>query len=232
MTVFAAGEVARIEGATFRPGDAQVGTALRIRAVYKDANGVLEEVFSAPIAPVINVNDPPVGALLVSDTTPTETLAISAVNAFTDADGLTTAVFAYQWQQANATGVGGSAAGFNPIAGATAQAFTPTEAQVNHELRVVVSYLDGQGFAEQVLSAPTVVTGDVFSGGGGNDVWIGTEGQDVAAGNGGNDRFSGLGVMGSTVTVAMTCSPAGLATTRSTAVRATTSCTSPRATTS
>jgi Ca2+-binding RTX toxin-like protein len=191
-----------VTGETFRPTDFQVGFALRVRAVYKDANDVIEEVFSAPTAPVIGINDAPVGTVLINDTTPTETQAVVALIAFTDADAPVDLVgggvpppivYNYQWQQANDPGVGGGAAGFTNIAGATAQAFTPTEAQVNHELRVVVSYIDGQGFAEQVLSAPTVVTGDFFVGGGGNDVWIGTEGQDIASGNGGNDIFSGLG---------------------------------------
>ena len=44
ITVFAAGEVARVEGPTFTPSDAEVGLHLRVRAVYKDGNGVLEEV--------------------------------------------------------------------------------------------------------------------------------------------------------------------------------------------
>ena len=48
LSDFAAGEVARVDGPTFTPTDAEVGLALRVRAVYKDANGVLEEVFSAP----------------------------------------------------------------------------------------------------------------------------------------------------------------------------------------
>ena len=75
---------------------------------------MLEEVFSAPTAAVANVNDPPVGTVLISDTTPTETQALTATNAFTDADGVTAAVFAYQWQQ-SAVGGGGT---FTDIAGA------------------------------------------------------------------------------------------------------------------
>ena len=41
----AGGEVARATGLTFTPGDLEVGRALRVRAVYKDANDVLEEVY-------------------------------------------------------------------------------------------------------------------------------------------------------------------------------------------
>ncbi len=49
-----------------------MGLRLRVRAVYQDQNGVLEEVFSAPTAAVANVNDAPVGVPAISDATPTE----------------------------------------------------------------------------------------------------------------------------------------------------------------
>jgi hypothetical protein len=35
----------RATGTTFTPGDAEAGLRLRVRAVYQDANGVLETVF-------------------------------------------------------------------------------------------------------------------------------------------------------------------------------------------
>ena len=56
-----------------------VGLRLRVRAVYQDANGVLESVFSAPTAAVANVNDDPVSTVTISDTTPTETQALTAI---------------------------------------------------------------------------------------------------------------------------------------------------------
>src|SRR5262249_9705587 len=157
-TFFDAGEVSRVHGLTFTPGDDEVGLRLRVRAVYKDGNGVLEEVYSAPSAPVENINAPPVGAVVISDTTPTKTRALPAFNAFTDADGLSPAVFAYQWQQ-SALGGGGA---FTDIPGAAAQAqtFTPTQAQVNRQLQVVVRYTDDQGTLETLTSAATTVTGD------------------------------------------------------------------------
>ena len=92
---------------------------------------MLEEVFSAPTAAVENVNDPPVGTVLISDVTPTETQPLTAINAFTDADGVTAAVFAYQWQQ-SAPGGGTT---FTDIVGATTELFTPGPGQVNRQLR-------------------------------------------------------------------------------------------------
>ena len=95
ITRFAAGEVARQEGLTFTPTDAEGGLALRVRAVYQDANGVLEEVYSGPSDPVPVVNVTPVGALALSSLTPTEGLALTVgLGTVTDPNGMTTALAA------------------------------------------------------------------------------------------------------------------------------------------
>ena len=192
------GELARATGTSFTVPETLVGQALRVMAIYKDANGVLETVFSDATV-VANVNDAPTGAPTINDTTPTEGLALT-VNplTITDPDGTTAAVaagaFAFQWQQANATGVGGGAAGFSDIVDATGQLFVPTQDQVNRELRVVVTYTDDQGTTETVFSASTTVVGDLFFGvGNAIDILSFTEGEDHVFGNGGNDTLIGLG---------------------------------------
>ncbi len=194
-----------VTGTTFTPGDLEVGFALRVRAVYRDANGVIEEVFSAPTAAVVGINDAPVGTVLINDTTPTETQALVASNAFTDADlpidlvggGVPPPiVYNYQWQQASIAGPGGGGVGginFVNIVGATLAQFTPGQAQVNRELRVVVSYVDGQGFNETVTSAATIVTGDFIATNAAAQALTGTEGQDILLGGGGADTINGLG---------------------------------------
>ena len=175
-------------GSSYTPGDAQVGARLRVKAIYKDANGVIETVYSAPTAPVGNVNDAPIGVALISDTTPTETQAIIAVPQIIDPDGMINAVLTYQWQQANAQEPGGGGAGWTNITGiSTSPLFTPGAAQVNRELRVIVRYTDDNGTNETVISAPTIVVGDVINDGGGGNTLTGTEGQDIINGGGGND---------------------------------------------
>ena len=200
-------------GTTFRPGDLEVGLTLRVRAVYQDASGVVEEVFSAVTGPVANVNDAPIGALLINDTTPTETQALVAVNAFTDADvdnaGIGAGVpppivYHYQWQQSAA----GGGATFTNIAGATAQTFTPGQAQVNRQLRVVVTYASatsGNGAtgvtvnlstagAQNTLNAGTDTLSGIENiiGSAFNDTLTGTTGANVMDGGAGNDSLSGL----------------------------------------
>jgi Ca2+-binding RTX toxin-like protein len=212
ITFFAAGEVARAEGTTVTVGTelrvappatligavpaipqlvVATGLALRVRAVYKDANGVLEEVFSAPTAPITpagtgTVNVLPVGTVLISDTTPTPGLSLTATDAFTDANGTTTSVITHQWQV-------GSGALFTDIAGATGTTFTPDPAQSGQQLRVVASYVDDLGTLEQVTSAATTVVGDLFVGTAGVDIWNGTAFDDAASGGAGDDILSGLG---------------------------------------
>ena len=48
ILAIAGGEEGRVTGETFRPGDEEVGLRLRVRAMYEDEAGVLEEVFSQP----------------------------------------------------------------------------------------------------------------------------------------------------------------------------------------
>jgi Ca2+-binding RTX toxin-like protein len=185
-------------GTTFQPGINEVGLSLRVRAIYQDANGVLEQAFSAPTDPVINVNNAPVGTVLVSDISPTETQALVAVIAFTDADVFNAligagapppTVYNYQWQQ---SAVGGGAV-FTNIAGATAQNFLPTQAQVNRFLRVVVTYTDPLGTNETVISAPTIFTGDFIAANAAAQTLTGTNGQDIINGGDGADVINALG---------------------------------------
>ncbi|OXR31000.1 heme peroxidase [Pseudomonas jessenii] len=179
-------------GSTFTVTAAELGLALRVRAIYQDGHGVLESIFSAQTAPTAPlggspVNVLPVGTVLISDTTPTEGSALTATDAFTDANGTTTSVITHQWQ------AGGIGAIFTDIAGATGTTFTPGQAQVGQQLRVVASYTDDLGTLEQVTSAATTVVGDLFVGTAGVDVWTGTAGDDVASGGAGNDILNALG---------------------------------------
>ena len=184
------GEV-RATGTTFRPSDAEVGLALRVKAIYQDANGVLETVFSAPTALVGNVNDAPTATATLSTTTPTEGRALT-VDPLTivDPDGTENAVltggFTFQWEQ-SADGIT-----WTPIAGANGQLFVPTQAQVGLMLRVVVTYVDDGNTLETVTSAATGVVGDLIVGNNAGNTLIGTAGQDEIFGQGGNDIITAL----------------------------------------
>ncbi|MEJ5989219.1 peroxidase family protein [Ramlibacter sp. PS3R-8] len=174
-------------GTKFRPGVAEAGLLLRVKAIYQDANGTLETVFSEPTAAVDNAV--PTGSLTISDTSPTEGLALTATNLVTDPDGTTTSVFSFQWQE-GALGGGGP---FTDIVGATTETFTPTQDQVNRQLQVVVSFVDDAGQPETFTSAATIVTGDFIGPDDASQTLTGTEGQDIIFGGGGADSLIGLG---------------------------------------
>ena len=130
-----------------------------------------------------------IGAPAISDTTPTEGSALTAnAGNITDPNGIASAI-TFQWQQ---SALGGGAT-FTNIAGATNATFNPGQAQVNRQLRVVASFVDGLGNPESRASEPTTVVGDLFNGNAAADVFTGTAAEDNASGNGGADTLNGLG---------------------------------------
>jgi Ca2+-binding RTX toxin-like protein len=161
-----------------------------IRFTNRDANGVaipnsFTDVFIAP--------RPATGSPAIVDAnggTPTEGEGLSATTAgIADPNGIAGA-FSFQWQVAP---VGTAPNGvWTDIAGATASTFTPAQAQVGQILRVAVSFTDGIGTLERVISAPTSGVGDLFTGGAGADTPVLTPFDDVASGNGGADTLNGL----------------------------------------
>ena len=84
---------------------------------------------------------------VLATTGPNEDNALTAPNP-TDADGVTSATFTWQWSQADTHG-----GTYTNISGATAASFTPVDAQVNSFLRVCVSFEDDEENAEQVCAS-------------------------------------------------------------------------------
>jgi Ca2+-binding RTX toxin-like protein len=151
-----AGEPSPVTGSSFMPTIDEIGLALRVRAEYQDANGVIERVFSLVTQPVLDANDAPVGTVLISDTTPAEDQVLVATPAFTDADGFDPAALSYQWQASSDGGVT-----WADVVGATTSSFAAGQAQVGQLLRVQVSYVDNLGMAETVRSAATASVANV-----------------------------------------------------------------------
>ena len=183
------GEDVVASGPTFTPGDDEVGLLIRVKATYIDADGVIETVFSAPTDAVVNVNDLPTGAPIISDATPTEGLALSVSTAsIIDLDGIdpVDVVFTFQWQVLIGTT-------WTNIVGETNGLFVPQQAQVGSQLRVAVTYTDDQGTTETVFSAATGIVGDEIIAGGGANTINGTAGDDFILAGGGADTVNGLG---------------------------------------
>lgn len=126
------------------------------------------------------------GAPLLSDLTPTQGSALTLdLTQIADANGfnLAAASVAWQVQQANGTWANVST---------STTTFTPGAGQVGLPLRVVVSFTDNGGNAEQVISEVTAPIGLLFNGTNAGNTVAGTAGSDTLNGNGGADIMSGL----------------------------------------
>ncbi len=134
----------------------------------------------------LSFNSPVTGVPTISDTTPTEGSAINALTVgLGDANGL--GAFTYEWLRSASAAVPGLA-----IPGATSATYTPAQQDVGQVLRVRISFVDGGGTNEQVLSAATDPVGDLISGGRDTaDNLTGTAGADNVTGDRGNDTLSG-----------------------------------------
>ena len=100
-------------------------------------------------ATVTQPNASPSGAPAISDTSPTEGQVLTAATGtIADPDGINSD-FSYQWQSL----VG---AVWTDIGGAQSETFSPVQAQVNSQIRVLASFTDGGGTLETLASDPTV----------------------------------------------------------------------------
>ena len=139
-----------IAGATasgYTLAQADVGAVLSVRVSYVDGGGTAESVTSAATAAVANVNDAPSGAVILFGNASQGSTLGASVTTLADADGL--GVLSYQWLRA------GSA-----IAGATGSSYAVTQADVGALLSLRVSYADGFGVSESVLSSAVVAQAD------------------------------------------------------------------------
>ena len=121
---------------------ADVGSAISADISYVDGSGATETFQSASTAAVGNTNDAPTGAPVITGTFSQDRELSVDISGIADADGL--GDFSYQWNRDGAA-----------IEGATAATYTLSEADVGANISVTVSYTDGYGAAESVVSAET-----------------------------------------------------------------------------
>ncbi|WP_170181811.1 DUF4347 domain-containing protein [Phreatobacter stygius] len=172
--------------ATYTLGDADVGATIRVVVVYTDGGGTAESATSAATAPISGVNDPHTGAASITGTT-TEDQVLTAVSTLADVDGL--GALHYQWQR-------DSGSGFANV-GADQASYTLGDADVGAIMRVVVSYVDGQGFAESATSATTAAIANINDAPTGNVTITGTvaDGQVLTADTAALSDADGLGTL-------------------------------------
>lgn len=123
---------------------ALTNNALGINRLPSGLQGHIDTATSGQVNLVVTSGRPPVnraptGAVSIIGTA-REGVNVSATNTLADADGL--GAFSFQWFLGDAA-----------VAGATSATFALDDLDVGKLLRVTISYVDGQGFAEQVSSA-------------------------------------------------------------------------------
>ncbi|ASK21432.1 DUF4214 domain-containing protein, partial [Halomonas sp. N3-2A] len=134
-------EITTATGETYTLTQADVGTAISVRASYTDQQGTAEAATSAATESVANVNDAPTGVVTISGDA-VEDQTLTASNTLADEDGLGTVT--YQWLRDG-----------NEITTATGETYTLTQADVSTAISVRASYTDQQGTAETLTSMPT-----------------------------------------------------------------------------
>ena len=125
------------------------------------------------------------GAPAIDDLTPTEGQSLLAMpGSILAFNGVPATAVTYQWQS-------GNGATFVDIGGATGLSFTPTQAQVGLQVRVVASFTSQLGVPYSIASPATGGVGDLAIGDSGDNILTGTAFDDELQGLAGNDVLNG-----------------------------------------
>ncbi|HWU13825.1 MAG TPA: Ig-like domain-containing protein, partial [Caulobacter sp.] len=131
---------------TYTLGDGDIGGTVRVIISYTDAGGTVESATSASTASVTATNDAPTGGATITGTATEDQVLTADTSTLADPDGLGT--LHYDWQR-------DTGSGFVSTGAADQATYTLGDADVGGTVRVVVSYTDGQGFANSVTSSAT-----------------------------------------------------------------------------
>ena len=123
----------------------EVGRTIRVQVSFTDDAGNRESVTSEPTAAVVaRPNNRATGAPTISGTAQVGETVTADASGVADADGLSGAIFAYQWIADDAE-----------IAGATGFSYTLTPDERGRAIAVRVSFTDDAGNRESATSEPT-----------------------------------------------------------------------------
>ena len=131
-------------GSSLKLTESEVGKYLLVYASYADGKGRQESVKSSVTSVVLNVNDSPVGSVVINGTAKSGQV-LTASNNLTDADGL--GAISYAWQ-ASSDGLSWA----NLTNGST---LTVSNNLVGKYIRANATYTDGRGTSESIPSVKT-----------------------------------------------------------------------------
>ena len=128
-----------------QPGDATYSWE-DVDVDWEDGQTLTARIVHARASTVVVPNSPATGAPIIGGTAQVGETLTALTNGITDADGLTSPTYSYQWLAAN---VG--------IAGATNSTYTLTDADAGKTIKVRVSFTDDADHEETLTSAATGV---------------------------------------------------------------------------
>ena len=135
--------------------DADQGKSVKVRVTFTDDGGNEETLTSAPTASVeANPNNPATGAPTIRGAAQVGQTLKAGITDISDADGVDYASFSYRWVSSDGTTD-------TDIEGATGSTYTLVAADQGKSVKVRVTFTDGGGNEETLISAATApVWGD------------------------------------------------------------------------
>jgi hypothetical protein len=137
----------------FTPRDQQVGKYLRVQVSYIDGQGNPELMYSPSSLAVENVNDSPVGKPSILGDARENSIISVDVSRINDEDGI--GPISYAWQRSL------TKTDWQPITDKMTKSYRITQADVGYSYRASVSYLDGFGTRETMITDPTEIIANV-----------------------------------------------------------------------
>ena len=138
-------DIAGATNNTYTLVDTDVGKTIKVRVIFTDNADNEETLTSAATAAVEpRPNSPATGAPTISGTVRVGETLTAGTSAIADADGMSGAVFIYQWLANGAD-----------VAGATSGTYTPVADDVGKAIKVKVSFRDDRNHQESLTSEAT-----------------------------------------------------------------------------
>ena len=138
-------DIAGATSDTYTLVETDVGLTIKVKVSFRDDKNNPETLTSAAMAAVEpRPNSPATGAPTISGTVRVGETLTAETSAIADADGMSGAVFSYQWLANGAD-----------VAGATNDTYTPVADDVGKAIQVKVSFRDDRNHQESLTSAAT-----------------------------------------------------------------------------
>ena len=138
-------EISGATGSSYTLTSSEQGKTIKVRVAFTDDAGNAESLTSdATAAVAARPNSAATGAPTISGTAQVGDSLTADTSGIADADGLTSATFAYRWLADDAE-----------ISGATGSSYTPTSSEQGKTIKVRVAFTDDAGNAESLTSDAT-----------------------------------------------------------------------------